>query len=328
MKALVTGAGGFIGQRLVERLRAGNCDVVALIHHEPGPFDSVEKVDEVLGDIRDVDTMKAAAQGCDTVFHLAGRVHALSDTDADDALYDSLNIEGTRNVLEAAIAQGVERFVFFSSVKVLGEGGPERIDEDCEGVPETAYGRSKLTAENLVLEYGKQGGMHVTCLRLPLVYGPGNKGNLFRMIAAIDRGLFPPLPAIGNRRSMVHVSNVVESAWAAATNPNANGRRYIVADAEAYSTDDLYRMICHGLGRKTPRWSIPTGVLQLLGRIGDLIGRARGRRFFFDSDALDKLIGSAWYSSDNISRELGYQPAIEFRESLPELIDWYRASKV
>ncbi len=328
MKALITGAGGFIGQRLVKRLLAENCSVVALIHHQPGPSDSFDRVEQVFGDSQDADAMKAAAKGCDTVFHLAARVHALSDTNADHALYDSLNIDGTRNVLEAATACGVERFVFFSSVKVLGEGGPERIDEDHEAIPETAYGRSKLAAEKLVLEYGKRSGMHVACLRLPLVYGPGNKGNLFRMIATIDRGMFPPLPTIGNRRSMVHVSNVLDAALSVATHPNANGQSYIVADAEAYSTDELYRMICQGLGRKAPRWSVPKGVLQLLGLIGDVIGRVRGRRFFFDSDALDKLIGSAWYSSDKISRELGYQPAIEFRESLPELIDWYRTSSV
>jgi nucleoside-diphosphate-sugar epimerase len=272
--------------------------------------------------------MKIAAAGCDTVFHLAGRVHALSEIADDQALYDSVNVEGTRNVLAAAIACGVKRFVFFSTVKVLGEGGPACIDENCESLPQTAYGRSKLAAENLVFDYARGSGMHAACLRLPLVYGPGNKGNLFRMIAAIDRGRFPPLPEINNRRSMVHVSNVVAAALAAANNPNANGQCYIVTDADAYSTSALYQMICRQLGRKAPRWRCPGGFLRVLGRVGDLIGRLRGKRFFFDSDALDKLVGSAWYSSEKISRELGYRPAIEFSAALPELIDWYRASSV
>lgn len=326
MKALVTGAGGFIGQRLVDRLRAENYEVIALVHSGRGLFSSMKNVEEVAGDIRDVSLMRSVAKGCDATFHLAGRVHALSETKDDEPLYHSVNVEGTRNVIEGAGECGVKRFVFFSTVKAAGEGGSSCINETFDSQPETAYGRSKLSAEELVLDYGKHNGMHVACLRLPLVYGPGNKGNLFRMIAAIDRGLFPPLPKMGNRRSMVHVSNVVEAALAAAHNSNANGQRYIVADPDAYATNDLYRMICQALGRKIPRWSIPIGLLGLAASAGDFFGWARGKRFFFDSDALEKLVGSAWYSSDKITRELGYKPAMEFRESLPELIEWYRRS--
>lgn len=326
MKALVTGAGGFIGQRLLARLREENYDVAALIHHQPGPFGSVPGIVQFEGDIRDAAAMKNAAAGCDTVFHLAGKVHALSEVESDQADYDAVNVEGTRNVLEAAIAGGAKRFVFFSSVKACGEGGPVRIDEDFDALPDTAYGVSKLAAERLVFDYGRRNGLHVVCLRLPLVYGPGNKGNLFRMIAAIDRGLFPPLPDIQNKRSMVHVSNVVDAALTAANDGRANGQCFIVADSEAHSTSELYRMICAALGRKPPRWHVPGGLLRLGGKAGDIIGQARRRRFFFDSDALNKLVGSAWYSADKIKRELGFEPAVEFRRSLPELIDWYRAS--
>ena len=175
-----------------------------------------------------------------------------------------------------------------------------------------------------MLDYGKRTGLQVACLRLPLVYGPGNKGNLFRMISAIDRGLFPALPDLGNRRSMVHVSNVVDAAILAAINPAANGQCYIVTDARAYSTRELYEMICQGLGKRVPRRHIPVGALKALGRMGDAIGRIRGRRFLFDSDALEKLTGSAWYSSDKISCELGYRPSITFEDALPEIIDGYR----
>jgi UDP-glucose 4-epimerase len=326
MKALVTGAAGFIGRRLIERLRDEGCEVVALVHQAPGPFTSTGDVKVVAGDIRDASLMKSIAKDCDVTFHLAGRVHALSETKDEEPLYHEINVEGTRNLLEGSIENGVKAFVFFSSVKAAGEGGSSCIDETFDSQPETAYGRSKLTAEEMVFDYGKRTGMHVVCLRLPLVYGPGNKGNLYRMIAAIDRGMFAPLPRIGNRRSMVHVANVVEAALAVAQNSSANGQRYIVTDPDAYATNDLYRMICEALGRKTPSWSVPISVLNLAARAGDFFGWARGKRFFFDSDALEKLVGSAWYSSAKIERELGYNPAKEFRQSLPELIDWYRGS--
>jgi nucleoside-diphosphate-sugar epimerase len=214
--------------------------------------------------------------------------------------------------------------VFFSSVKAMGEEAPECRDESCTATPLTAYGRSKLAAEKLVFKYGQQGNLDVTCLRLPLVYGPGNKGNLFRMIAAIDRGFFPPLPSLQNRRSLVHVSNVVEAAVLASSSPAARGRCYIVTDERAYSTRELYELICRALGKRIPRWSVPVGLLAVLGRAGDMIGRTGRRQILFDSDALDKLIGSAWYSSERIARELGYRPLGSFEAALPGMIAWYR----
>jgi len=326
MKALVTGAGGFIGQALVRHLHKEKWSVVALKHHAPARFGSTPGIEEVTGDICDPGSLISAARGCDSVFHLAGKVHALSETSDDLASYEALNVEGTRNVLQAAVAAKAERFVFFSSVKAMGEGQDACLSESCEANPSTAYGQTKLAAENLVLDWGKSFGFHAVCLRLPLVYGPGNKGNLFRMISAIDRGLFPPLAEVGNRRSMVHVTNVITASVLAATSPQANGKRYLVTDAKAYSTNELYQMICRALGKSSPRWHIPRSALAMMGYVGDAIGKVRGKRFVFDSDALDKLIGSAWYSSERIAQELGFSPSVAFQESLPELVAWYRRS--
>jgi nucleoside-diphosphate-sugar epimerase len=215
-------------------------------------------------------------------------------------------------------------FVFFSSVKAMGEGGSRCLDESFIGQPETPYGRSKLDAERLVLDIGQRSGLHVACLRLPLVYGPGGRGNLFRMIAAIDHGVFPPLPELGNRRSMVHIADVVQAAILASESPAANGQCYIVTDGQAYSTHELYTMICRSLGRKVPAWHVPVLALKMLGVAGDVFAMVSGKRFVFDSDALDKLIGSAWYSSERISRELGYHPMTSFEMALPEMIAWYK----
>lgn len=324
MNALVTGAGGFIGRHLVERLLRDGRTVRALVREAGRPGDWPAKVEVVAGDVRDPQAMKAAAAGCETVFHLAGKAHALTEVQGDEAAYRDVNAEGTRHVLEGAVAGGARRFVLFSSVKAMGEGGERCLDETFDGPPETPYGRSKLEAERLVGEIGKRAGLHVACLRFPLVYGPGNKGNLYKMIVAVDRGMFPPLPELGNRRSMVHVVDVVRAALLAADRAAANGRCYIVTDGHAYSTRQLYELICRALGKRVPGWHVPLWTLQAMGRAGDAIGRVRGKRFVFDSDALEKLTGSAWYSSEKIARELGYHPSVSFENALPDLIAWYR----
>lgn len=325
-RVLVTGANGFISGHLINRLLAGGVAVRGLVHERAERLRTVTGVEIVRGDLGDLDAMRAAAAGTDTVLHLAGRVHALSEVRGDESLYNAVNVEGTRNVLEAALEGGVRRVLFFSSVQAMGTGGPDCLDEAASVRPTTAYGRSKLAAEELVLDYGRRHDLYVACLRLPAVYGPHNKGNLHRMIAAIDRGMFPPLPDTGNRRSIVHVANVVEAALLALASPAANGQRYIVTDARAYSTRELHERLCRALGRRVPRWSVPLALLRAAGRAGDVVGRLRGKRFVFDSDVLEKLIGSAWYSSEKIARELGYRPVIGLEEALPGLVTWYRSA--
>lgn len=321
---LVTGAGGFLGQHLIEQLLREGRSVKALVRGKGRRGEWPTGVEVVVGDVRDPQAMKAVAAGCETVFHLAGKAHALTNLQDDEEAYRAINAGGTRHVLKGAAAGGVRCVVVFSSVKAMGEGGDRCLDESFTGRPETPYGRSKLEAERAALEIGQWTGLYVTCLRFPLVYGPGNKGNLYRMIAAIDRGIFPPLPEIGNCRSMVHVVDVVRAAMLAAGKPAASGQCYIVTDGRPYSTRELYDLICHGLGKPVPRWHVPLWTLKALGRMGDVIGRIRGKRFLFDSDALDKLVGSAWYSSEKISRELGYRPTITLEDAMPEMIAWYR----
>jgi len=326
MKALVTGAGGFIGPHLVRGLLQKEHSVRALVHeagrHEIWPAG----VEVMAGDVRDPQAMKTAAAGCEIVYHLAGKAHALTEVKGDEDAYRTINTDGTQYVLEGAVAGGAKAFVLFSSVKAMGEGGSRCLDESFNGSPETPYGRSKREAERTALEIGRRTGLHVTCLRLPLVYGPGNKGNLFRMIASVDRGMFPPLPELGNRRSMVHVADVVQAAVRATETPASKGQCYIVTDGRAYSTRELYVLIRRGLGKDIPAWSIPIWTLKALAVTGDAIGKVLGKRFVFDSDALDKLIGSAWYSSGKISQELGYKPARSFEDALPEMIAWCRTA--
>ena len=122
---------------------------------------------------------------------------------------------------------------------------------------------------------------------------------------------FPPVPEVGNRRSMVHVSDVIRAAVLAAEHPSAVGEVFIVSDSQSYSTRQMYELMCRALDRTPSSWNVPVWALRGMGLLGDGIGRLRGRRFMFDSDALEKLIGDAWYSSAKIEKRLGFKPDIK-----------------
>ncbi len=336
---LITGATGFIGHHLVNALRRRNVKIRAVVRDVSRvsvlwPDDSVAGI---ACDLGQAGNLGDACDGVDTIFHLASHgdtpdaTKALREPkdvalDRQDLHYKT-TVEGTRILLDAAVCAGVKRFIFFSSVKVLGEGGAACADEGSTPGPLTPYGRAKFAAEKLVLDAGKRHGLHVCVLRLPLVYGTNNEGNISRMIQAIDGGRFPPLPEVGNKRSMVHVVDVVQATLLAAERPQASGQIYVVTDGRTYSTRQLYVMICQALGRPVPKWFVPGGVLRVIAKVGDSISRVRGQPFVFDSGTLQKLLGLAWYSSEKIKRELGYRPKRAFDDAVEEMVSHYKGQR-
>jgi UDP-glucose 4-epimerase len=322
-RVLVTGGSGFIGRNLVDALIQRGADVTILSRH---PAPDGRKCKTVTGDLTRRETLNGVCHGFGVVFHLAGDAHAMDRIDGDNTgLGWRTTVEGTRELVDQSIRSGVGRFLFFSSVKAMGEGGKDCLDETSASSPRTSYGKAKREAEKIVLDACHR-GLASTVLRLPMVYGPGCKGNLPRMIQTIARGLFPPLPEIGNKRSMVHVRDVVEAALLAAGNPTAAGKIYLVTDGQAYSTRQIYEWICAEVGRPVPRWTIPLSLIKVAAHAGDMMGRIRGRRLFFDTEALNKLTGSAWYNSDKIRSELNYRPAHTLKSSLHEIVAEVRKS--
>jgi nucleoside-diphosphate-sugar epimerase len=322
---LVTGGTGFIGRHLVSALLKQGANVTVLSRHTPR--EDIKGYKVIAADLEHPPTLAGVCRGRNIVFHLAGHAHAVDQSDGEsEDINRRVTVNGTRALVEQSLNDGVERFVFFSSVKAMGEGSDICLDETTEPRPVTSYGIAKREAEKLVLDDGRR-GLSSTVLRLPMVYGPGGKGNLPRMIQAIARDRFPPLPDTGNRRSMVDVRDVVQAALLAATNPSVAGKVYIVTDGQAYSTRQIYEWICGVLQLPMPRWKLPLPLLRFISHIGDGIGKLSGWRFVLDSDALDKLIGSAWYSSEKISRELGYKPAYTLKDSLPGMVAEFRKGR-
>ncbi|HQQ76136.1 MAG TPA: NAD-dependent epimerase/dehydratase family protein, partial [Thermoanaerobaculia bacterium] len=314
---LVTGAGGFIGRALVESLAAGGEPVRAMFRTPPQALPS--GAESITADLSDPLALRRAVAGCDSVFHLAGKAHDLDAATRSDA-FRAANVDGTRSILEAALEAGTASFVFASSVKAMGEGGEECLDEEAPASPRSPYGRSKLEAEGLVLEAGARSRMRATVLRLPLVYGPRMKGNLLSMLDAIESGFFPPLPGVANRRSLASVGDVVQAFRLSAAAPAAAGRTYLVTDGVDYSSRGIYDAMREALGKRPVRWSVPLTALRAAAAFGDAAAGATGRRVPFGRAALEKLLGSACYRNERIRRELGFRPVTTLQAALPEIV--------
>ncbi len=316
-RVLVTGGTGFVGSHLLPRLRAEGVGVRVLSRRAAPagiPFEWVR------GDLAVRESLLPAVAGVDTVLHLGGYAHALSRPDPVELeRHRRINLEGTGALVEAAAEAGARRFVLVSSVKAAGEDPEGCIDEHHTRPPRDPYGAVKRLAEERVLATAAATGMAACVLRPALVYGPGVKGNLAAMMRAIARGRFPPVPETGNVRSMVDVRDLVEAILAAAVRAEAAGGTFILTDGEAYSTRRIYLAMCAALGRRPPRWTLPAGLLRLLGRLGDAGEGLLGRPLPIDSTRVRRLLESACYRSVLAEAGLGFRPRYRLEDALPEM---------
>src|SRR5271170_2995651 len=207
-RVLLTGASGFVGRNLSLFLAGSSYVVRAALrrpHMEPvGVAESA-----VVGDITSQTDWNTALKGIDTVIHAAARVHCVNDTAEEP--YFEVNARGTLGLARAAARAGVTRFIYLSSVKVNGEGEPDRpYTTSDEPHPGDAYARSKCLAERYLQDVVKVTAMQGVVVRAPLVYGPGVGGNFLRLLHWVQRGRPVPLGGIDNARSLVSVWNLCD----------------------------------------------------------------------------------------------------------------------
>ena len=225
-----------------------------------------------------------------TVYNLAGYAHDLGVASSVTHLYLAVNVDATVRLANLAVESGVKSFVFVSSVKA-GDCG----EDDVVTRPVGVYGKTKRDAELKLLEIGRQSGMHVSIVRPSLVYGAGVKGNLALMRRGIEQGWFPPIPETENRRSMIHVDDLVRALLLAAEDKRANGEIFIATDGVPHSSREIYDAICQSVGKTVPQWSVPKIVFEGLSLLSPRI------RY-----KVDKLLGDDYYSSDKLEK-LGFR---------------------
>lgn len=283
-KIFVTGATGFIGQRLLENLKSKGESEIKVLSRHPHPVNET-----VVCDLQSEVIPDEALDGVTSVFHLAGFAHDLRYVPEVENLYRAVNVEATLRLAELAVSAEVKRFVFISSVKA---GGSDENDVGAQ--TEGVYGQTKREAELKILEIGRQSKIHVSIVRPSLVYGPGVKGNLALMRRGIEQCWFPPLPETKNRRSLIHVDDLVQAMLFVAVHERANGEIFIATDGLAHSSREIYEAICQVVGKKVPKWSVPKYMFNTLSLLSPRI------RY-----KVDKLLGDDYYSSKKLAN-LGF----------------------
>lgn len=315
-RVLVSGANGFVGRALCRALAAQGVEVTALVR-SACEIAGARQVHAV-GDFTRVLDWRPWVQNIDAVAHLAAVTHD-GTRGASRAHFHALNVDVSHALAAAAVEAGIRRFVYLSSIKVNGEASPRvggmihAFSGADTPAPEDDYGRSKLAAEQRLgaLWSGVDGAL--TVLRPPLVFGPGQKGNLPRLMALVARGVPLPFAALDNRRSLIHVDSLASAIVRALGIRSAGLRYYTLADVDV-SSAELVRAIAQGLGVEARLIAVPGMLLEGLCGV-PIIGPRLGR-----------LCGSLLVDARAIENELEWSALLPFEQAMADTCAAWRRS--
>src|SRR5690606_8012839 len=255
---LLTGSTGFVGSVLLAELKKlSDCRLVAAVRSSVSP---VSDDFWVVGDIDSTTDYASALNGVVVVVHAAARAHVMRDAVSDPLTeYRKVNVEGTLNLARQAVAAGVKRFVYISSIKVNGESttGLSAFTETDGAKPEDPYGVSKREAEEGLRLLAQETGLEVLIIRPQLVYGPGVKANFLCLVTLSATGLPLPFGSVNNKRSMVYVGNLVSFIIRCIQHPAAANQTFLVSDGEDVSLRNLVTYIRLCLGRSPRLLPVP-----------------------------------------------------------------------
>ncbi|MFI2810112.1 NAD-dependent epimerase/dehydratase family protein [Microbulbifer zhoushanensis] len=298
---LVTGATGMVGSALVSRLRTSGKSVIAV----GGTAKTDAEADYYWGL---GDRMGGALADVHTVIHLAARVHVRGRGFSDRVGFNRDNAESTLELAKEAHSQGVKRFVFASSIGVLGASSSSAVDESRALSPHNAYTLSKGLAEEKLEAFARSAGMQLIILRFPAVIGPGVKGNVESLIRAIKLRVPLPFSKINNQRQFITLKNLVDGIALASHHGEAAGETFHLANPERVSTLELCEIIAHELGVGLRSWPVPARLL----RAGFL---AVGRKSLADALTADMLVDTS-----KVSNMLGWRAEQSLQLGLREVV--------
>jgi nucleoside-diphosphate-sugar epimerase len=321
MKALVTGAPGWLGDRLVEHLVSQKNKVVCYVL-KGSDVSKLKKlgVEIVWGDVMTGENLDRAMKGVEVVFHCAGLIHAKKVKD----LY-RVNVTGTQNVVDAAIKARVKKFIHISSNSPMGTNKQRDrlMKEDDPYRPYKNYGKSKMLAEQIVNKAYKEGKLDTTIIRPCWFYGPGQPPRQTTFFKMIKKGN-PLMFGDGkNLRSMSYVDNIVEAMLLAVKSKKSSGQTYWIADEKPYSTVEIYETIADLFDVKLKPRYLPNIVPELF-EIADDVLQAMGM-YIKEVHVAGEMNKDIACSVEKAKKELGYKPKVSLKEGMKRSIEWCRA---
>ncbi len=317
MKALVTGATGFVGGHLVESLLARGDTVTAIIRDPARGKELARRgVRLIEGGLADSEPLQRAMAGQDVVYHLAGLVAA-----RNEAEFLATNRDGTANLARAAAATGVGRFLLVSSLAAAGPTSPDHPLAGTEPpAPVTQYGRSKLAAEAVI----RASALDWTIVRPPAVYGPGDREWL-RIFKAAAFGIAPVFGDGSQQLSLIFAPDLAEAVVAAATSAGTAGGVYYACHAEALTTRGMVEQIGTAIGRRPLVIGLPAPIARSILRITDTAARLTGRATLLSSDKAAEFLAPAWLADPTpLTRATGWTAKHDFPTGASLTATWYR----
>ena len=285
---LITGASGFVGQNFQQYMSSFYILKTLSIRYCPG-----QKIDLIE----------------DVIIHLSGKAHDLKKVSNKSEYYDA-NFELTKQLFNSFLDSNSSVFIFMSSVKAVADSVDYILDETFIPNPKTTYGKSKLAAENYILNHKLPKGKRVYILRPCMIHGPGNKGNLNTLFNFVKKGIPYPFGSFENKRSFVSLDNLCFIVNELIQNKNIESGIYNVADDETISTNDLVSLIGNVINKNILLLKLPKLLVMIIAKIGDLIS------FPINSEKLKKLTQNYQVSNLKIKKAINKKLPLTLEKGL------------
>ena len=319
-RVLVTGGTGFTGGHLCRRLVKEGNKVRALVRDSKQASTLEEMgVELTVGDLRDRSSLEAAVTGIDTVYHIAALFRPENVTRED---FWQVNVEGTRNLIEASIKAGVNRFVHCSTVGVHGEVKNPPATEETPYAPGDDYQDSKTEGEKVALQYMKEGNIPIVIFRPAGIFGPGDR-RFLKLFKAIKKRRFLMFGSGEVLYQLIYIDDLVDGIIRCGTKDNAIGEVYILTGSEAITLNQFVAEIADVLDAPFPKLRLPVMPVYWAGYLCELICKPFGIAPPLYRRRVDFFRKDRSFDTSKARQQLSFVPKTKLKEALELTADWY-----
>jgi UDP-glucose 4-epimerase len=315
---LVTGANGFLGSEIVNRLLTAGHSVRATGQE---PSCSHSNVEYIQADITQTVQLSPVASRIAAVIHTAGLAHVFHRSEAFADRFSQINELGAENVARAAASTGVGHFILISSVSVYGPSTQGLCTEANPCRPEGAYAESKLNAEKRVAALARETGMAVTILRLATLYGEGDPGNVGRLMRSLDRSCFLWIGDGRNRKSLLYRGDAARACLAVLNKPPVSGVATYNVSAQPCTMYEIVEALSTALGKKPLPVRVPAALAVQAAQLASLLPVSAFSRL---PATIDKWLAEDIYDTRRIEQEISFHPEVTLNEGIRREVHWYR----